>query len=361
MKKIVAVELFCGAGGLTRGLSDAGIRVVKGVDTDCTARETYESNNPGSKFVKADVSRISVTDLMDGVGRRGADLLLAGCAPCQPFSKHGVHDPRDKRRSLVRHFARLVGEIKPEYVIMENVPQFGKPDNAYRAGFLRMLQRHGYSHDEGVANAAEYGVPQSRHRYVLLASKNGPIRIPPGDYGKKKRFRTVRDAIGKYPRIGAGESSPHVANHDACGLSDANRRRIRATPRDGGSRTDVRGRGMALRCHRNTSGHTDVYGRMRWDRPAPTLTCRCVSFSNGRFGHPVQNRAISVREAAALQTFPDSYVFRSTKTGNAEHIGNAVPVLLAKTLGRAVVRSSGRATGFRKPGVRTGRGGSWPW
>lgn len=342
MAKIIAVDLFCGAGGLTRGLSDAGIRVVKGIDSDSTARKTYEANNPSSQFVHADVSKIPVVDLMDGVRRRGADLLLAGCAPCQPFSKHGVRDPRDKRRVLVWHFARLVGEIRPEYVIMENVPQFGKPGNAYHAGLLRMLRKHGYLYDEGVVNAAEHGVPQSRHRYVLLASKNGQIRIPAGHYGKRKRFRTVRDAIGRYPSIGAGESSPRVANHVACDLSSANRRRIRATPHDGGSRTDTSGRGMTLKCHRNAAGHTDVYGRMKWDRPAPTLTCRCVSFSNGRFGHPVQDRAISVREAAALQTFPDGYVFRSTKTGNAAHIGNAVPVLLAKTLGKAVVRSSAR-------------------
>ena len=360
MAKIVAVDLFCGAGGLTKGLSDAGIQVVKGIDADGTARRTYEANNPGSRFVKADVSRISAAELMDGVGRKGARLLLAGCAPCQPFSKHGVGDPRDKRRSLVRHFARLVGETRPEYVIMENVPQFGKSGNAYHTGFLRVLRKHGYWYDEGVANAAEYGVPQSRHRYVLLASRSGQIRIPAGGYGGKKPFRTVRDAIGKYPQIGAGESSPHVANHDACDLSSANRRRIRATPHDGGSRTDTSGRGMALECHKNAAGHTDVYGRMRWDRPAPTLTCRCISFSNGRFGHPVQDRAISVREAAALQTFPDGYVFRSTKTANAAHIGNAVPVLLAKTLGRAVVRSSGHGAGFRKPGFRIRRAASLP-
>ena len=360
MAKIVAVDLFCGAGGLTKGLADAGIKVVKGIDSDGTARKTYETNNPGSRFVNADISGISAADLTDGVRRQGADLLLAGCAPCQPFSKHGVRDPRDRRRVLVWHFARLVGEIKPEYVIMENVPQFEKAGNAHRDGFLRMLRKHGYRYDEGVVNAAEYGVPQSRHRYVLLASKNGQIRIPAGDYGRRKRFRTVRDAIGKYPRIGAGESSPRVANHDAYDLSSANRRRIRATPPDGGSRTDTSGRGMTLKCHRNATGHTDVYGRMKWDHPAPTLTCRCVSFSNGRFGHPVQDRAISVREAAALQTFPDGYVFRSTKTGNAAHIGNAVPVLLARTLGRAIARSSRHGARLRKPGARIRRAASLP-
>lgn len=332
-RKIVAVELFCGCGGLTKGLRNAGIRVIKGIDMDKTAKKTYEKNNPSSIFVQADIKKMSALELMEGVDRRGADLLLAGCAPCQPFSKHTNSSGTDKRRSLMQCFADMISQIKPEYILAENVPGFQKNTNPYHTRFLQTLDKHGYNYDERIINAAEYGIPQSRIRYVLLGSKNHSIAIPDGSYGKgKRKFRTVRDAIEKYPEIDAGQSC-NIPNHTARNLSERNLKRIKLTPEDGGSRRDIPEE-MTLRCHREHSGHTDVYGRMFWDAPAPTLTCRCNSLSNGRFGHPVQNRAITVREAATIQTFPKGYVFYSCETRNAIHVGNAVPVLLAKKLGR---------------------------
>ena len=226
----------------------------------------------------------------------------------------------------------LVDNILPDHVLVENVPKFkGSP---YHRHMKRILGKHGYKYDEGIVDAADYGVPQTRLRYVLLASRKLPVQIPHRTHGSgMERLRTVRDAIAAYPRVRQGESHDRFYNHVASGLSEKNRRRMRLTPKDGGSRRDVPS--MTLQCHQNHSGHNDVYGRMRWDRPSPTLTCRCNSISNGRFAHPEQDRGITVREAASLQTFPDDYVFRSHNVHNAAHVGNAVPVLLAKKLGMA--------------------------
>ena len=314
--------------------------MAKGIDVDATAGETYERNNPGSAFVNADVRRISAAEIMDGADRGGADLLIAGCAPCQPFSKHADgYRRRDPRRSLIVRFAEIVEEIRPEYVLVENVPGFARGGNRHRVEFVRAVERRGYRYDERVIDCAEYGIPQSRRRYVLLGAAGRSIKIPPGTHEEtSRRPKTVRDAISKYPRIPAGASSRTVPNHTAMRLSRDNLERIRATPHDGGSMSDIPGR-MKTRCHTEHAGHTDTYGRMKWRRPSPTLTCRCNSLSNGRFGHPVQDRAITVREAAALQTFPDDYVFYSSTTNNAAHVGNAVPVALARILGEAIAGS----------------------
>ena len=335
-KNIVAAELFCGCGGLTKGMTDAGIRVVKGIDIDGTAKDTYERNNPGSVFVESDIRKLSVKNLVDGIDRRRCDLLLAGCAPCQPFSKHVADSRYDRRKSLMWRFAYFVEKSRPEYLLVENVPGFWKDCNPYHAKFIRTLKKHGYFFDEGIVDAADYGVPQHRRRYVLIGSKKHPVKIPEGGYGTdEKPFRTVYDAIKKYPVIGAGKAHRKVPNHSARGLSEVNLQRISHTPKNGGSRKDIPD-AMRLKCHEGHTGHRDVYGRMRWRRPSPTLTCRCNSLSNGRFGHPAQNRAISIREAASLQTFPDDYVFYSNDTRNAVHVGNAVPVLMAKQLGCAI-------------------------
>ena len=331
MGRVTCVDLFCGAGGLTRGLLDAGIRVVRGVDTDGTAKETYERNNPSVEFVHADVREITPERILCGVDRSG-EFLLAGCAPCQPFSGHAPKGVRDKRRSLIGCLGGLVESILPDYVLVENVPGF-REGNPYRRAFVRTLRGHGYQIDERVVDAKHYGVPQTRKRYVLLASKVGRIKIPEG--GDERR--TVRDAISDFPEIGAGQSSPDVTNHVAAGLSDRLLKRLKLTSPDGGSRSNTP-RSVWTSCHLKHTGHTDTYGRMRWNAPAPTLTCRCISLSNGRFGHPMQHRAISVREAAAIQTFGNEYVFHAAMTRNAVHIGNAVPPQMAKALGEVIAR-----------------------
>ena len=329
---IACIDLFCGAGGLTRGLLDAKIRVVRGVDTDGTAKETYERNNPGAEFVQADIRKMSPRDITDGVDRRGG-LLLAGCAPCQPFSKHASRNVKDKRRSLIKCIGTLVKSILPDYVLVENVPGF-RENNPYRTAFLKTLRNNGYRKDEQVVDAKDYGVAQTRRRYVLLASRKGPISVPKG----RAKPKTVRDMIGNFPEIDAGlNDSPEVDNHVSSGLSDKLLERIKLTPPDGGSRRNTP-KDLWTGCHLDHAGHTDTYGRMRWDAPAPTLTCRCISLSNGRFGHPEQHRAISVREAAAIQSFKTDYVFYSNMSNNAIHIGNAVPPRMARALGKAIVR-----------------------
>ena len=329
---IACVDLFCGAGGLTRGLLDAKIRVVRGVDMDGTAKETYERNNPGAEFVQADIRKLAPSDVTKGINRRDG-LLLAGCAPCQPFSKHAPRGANDERRSLIRRVGALVESILPDYVLIENVPGFLE-NNSHRVAFLKTLRGNGYRLDEQVIDAKDYGVPQTRRRYVLLASRKGPISVPEG----RAKPKTVRDAIEGFPEIEAGlNDSPEVDNHVSSGLSDRLLERIKLTPPDGGSRRNTP-KDLWTGCHLNHTGHTDTYGRMRWDAPAPTLTCRCISLSNGRFGHPEQHRAISVREAAAIQSFGTDYVFYSSMSNNAVHIGNAVPPRMAAALGKAIVR-----------------------
>ena len=342
--QIIAIDCYCGAGGLTKGLRNAGIIVVKGIDNDPAARTTYERNNPGSIFVEADMRKISPGQVMRNVERKGKKMLLAGCAPCQPFSKQNANTcERDERVSLIRNFELLVSKILPDFVMVENVPRFWTKSNPYHGRFIRTLKKLGYFFEEDVLNAVNYGVPQTRSRYVLVASRFGQIHLPERTHGSsKRRRRTVRDTISHLPGIAAGEISAEIKNHSSSNLSKINVQRIRHMPHNGGNRTGLPAR-LRLSCHVGHKGHTDVYGRMWWDRPAPTLTCRCTSLSNGRFGHPDQDRAISVKEAALIQTFPPSYVFYSSHTVNTRHIGNAVPVLFAKCIGQTIMKACHQA------------------
>ena len=339
-----AIDLFCGAGGLTLGLRRAGWDVVLGVDVDPTVGETYRRNNPGSKFVAADLRSITDDDVLVLAGMVPShELLLAGCAPCQPFSKqrrqHGLRKRSDD--TLLLEFGRLVRALRPRAVLMENVPGIASvPGFSPFWHFLEILYDCGYQADQGVLNAREFGVPQHRRRYVLLGLLDVPVSLPRAarDYRGLGNV-TVRGAIGHFPEIAAGETHRFIPNHHAAELSPLNVERIRATPADGGGRRDWP-KELKLGCHRHAGlGFSDVYGRMWWDREAPTLTSRCNSLSNGRFGHPEQDRAISLREAAALQSFPDDYEFFGTKTRIARWIGNAVPVWFAEALGRAALKA----------------------
>lgn len=339
-----AIDLFCGAGGLTSGLRRAGWDVVAGIDMDEAVGATYRRNNPAPRFVRADLREVTDDDaraLARGVPSR--ELLLAGCAPCQPFSKlrgrRGVQGRSDA--TLLREFARLVVVLRPRAVLMENVPGIAAvPGFSSFRRFVRILHECGYDCDHRVLNARDFGVPQHRRRRVLLAVQDATARLPePAALDADVRRATVRDAIARFPAIEAGETHPEVANHHAARLSPLNLERIRATPVDGGSRQDWKA-DLVLDCHRSAgTGFSDFYGRMWWDRVAPTLTGRCNSLSNGRFGHPDQNRAISLREAAALQTFPDDYEFIGVNKAIARWIGNAVPVAFAEALGSAIVKA----------------------
>lgn len=352
--KIAAVDLFCGVGGLTHGLEKAGIDVRLGVDIDPSCKYPFEKNN-GGRFLTADVSALS-PDTVQQALENAEFKLLAGCAPCQPFSTYarsakrsadGVNpEPGGKRRgrgksedwTLVRRFGELVDAVKPDLVTMENVPPLAS--EPVFAELLALLQ--GYWVDFGVVECRKIGLPQSRERLVLVASRLGPVSIPEFDLPE----RTVRQTIGELKKIKAGSCDPDDPIHCSSRLSELNMKRIRAS-KPGGTWRDWPEE-LRASCHTKPSGATypSVYGRMQWDAPAPTITTQCFGYGNGRFGHPEQNRAISLREAAMLQGFPHDYCF-VPQDGAVSFatlgrlIGNAVPVTLGETIGRILIQHVG--------------------
>jgi len=342
---IYAFDFFCGAGGLTRGLLDAGIKVLAGFDFDEKCRETYEYNNPGVRFVHADIRNISSWDLKKYArGKKISQMLFAACAPCQPFSKQLKGSKRRQDATLLLEFGRLVQASSPGLILMENVPGIAqvKGNSTFRR-FLSMLEDQNFNYLYEILDAKQFGVPQNRRRLILIAMKGVKPSLPKPKHGYGLLpYRTVRLAISHFPPIKAGEAHPDIFNHVASPLSQLNMERIRHTPNNGGDRRSWP-KHLWLECHtRGYDGHTDVYGRMLWDAPAPTLTGKCHSLSNGRYGHPTQNRAISLREAAALQSFPDGYVFLGPKNHIGLQIGNAVPVRLAEVLGKQIIRLQNR-------------------
>lgn len=334
--KISCVDLFCGAGGLTHGFILEGIPVAAGIDLDPACRFPYEENNQ-SIFIESDVKKITPKIIKELFG--DAEIrILAGCAPCQPFSTYSQRyelDGVDGKWGLLYQFSRLAKKVKPDIITMENVPSI--VHHSVFHDFVGTLKKIGYKVWFDVVDSAQYGVPQVRRRMVLLASLRGEISmIGP----TQKKPKTVKQAIGRLRPLAAGESAPRDRLHVASALSDRNLKRIKAS-RPGGTWRDWPSH-LVASCHRAESGQTypGVYGRMEWNKPAPTMTTQCFGYGNGRFGHPVQNRAISLREAAILQSFPRNYVF-VPKGGDVNFkvlgrlIGNAVPV----GLGRAIAKS----------------------
>lgn len=339
MSTIKAVDLFCGAGGLTHGLIRAGIDVTLGVDLDPACEYPFTANNP-AKFL-----RESVADLTGNViksAMRGSDLkLVAGCAPCQPFSTYSQSwsSPEDERWDLLSHFARLVKETQPDLVTMENVPKLARMDVFEK--FLTVLHGEGFSTSHQIVNCADYGVPQGRQRLVLLASKLGSISLvqPTTPKGRQK---TVRKVLKNLPPIEAGQVYAKDPLHQSSELSELNFKRIKAS-KPGGTWRDWP-EPLVAECHKKISGRTfpGVYGRMVWDEPSPTITTQYYGFGNGRFGHPEQNRGLSLREGAILQSFPRSYKFLSPgqpihKKTIGRLIGNAVPVKLGEAIGKSLI------------------------
>ena len=339
---ICAVDLFCGAGGLTHGLLEAGIKVNAGIDIDEQAKHAYLKNNPGAEFLCWDVSRKyypSIAKLFDD----GKVKLLAGCAPCQPFSKltNGIQE--HEARDLLDNFGRFVEGILPELVTMENVPELAARGRKVFDNFVSTLERNEYKVDWKLVKCVEYGIPQARLRLVLLASRLGPIKVPDGEYSDPSQWKTVRETIATLPQLGSGEEDPNDPLHVASLLSPTNLRRIQATRHDGGTRRDWPDE-LVLDCHRKESGQSygSIYARMWWDQPSPTMTTLCNGIGNGRFGHPEQDRAITLREAALFQSFPPSYEFwppgqKVNRKAVGRMIGNAVPPRLAKALGEALL------------------------
>ncbi len=340
---ISAVDLFCGAGGLTYGLRQAGIKVEAGIDIDSQAEFAYSANNPGTEFLRWDLSRKNSRSV-GKLFRHSKLRLLAGCAPCKPFSKLTNGKDNHNDWDLLDYFGRFVKAIVPEFVTMENVPELADRGEEVFQRFVGTLEKLKYNVDWRIANCAEFGVPQTRRRLILLASRLGRIVIPNGRYPSPNQWKTVRQAVGDLRSLKIGESDPNDPLHVASLLSSLNLKRLRATSHNGGTRQEWPDR-LVLNCHRKKSGkrYYSIYGRMWWNKPAPTMTTLCTGIGNGRFGHPEQDRSITLREAALFQSFPRRYAFwpqdqKLNRSAVSKLIGNAVPPKLAKALGKAIVR-----------------------
>jgi DNA (cytosine-5)-methyltransferase 1 len=335
---VAAVDLFCGVGGLTYGLLSAGIDVRLGVDVDPSCEFPFVENN-GAAFSRKSVKDVGAKEVVEAwSGSRYK--LLAGCAPCQPFSTYSqAWDPSsDDRWPLLLEFARLAKETEADFITMENVPQLER--QVVFKVFVSTLQELRFKVSFKVVNCADYGVPQLRHRLVLLASRHGEIALVP-PVAEHDRV-TVRKAIGNLAPLAAGEISGRDPLHQTSGLSETNLRRIRAS-KPGGTWRDWPAH-LRANCHSKSTGkgYISVYGRMNWDEPSPTMTTQFYGFGSGRFGHPEQDRAISLREGAILQSFPKGYKF--VRPGDpiemkiaGRLIGNAVPVKLGRAIGRSVL------------------------
>ncbi len=338
------VDLFCGVGGLTCGLRQSGLRVVAGFDNDKTCEYTYSHNNH-TEFHFRNIREVN-SDEINACYSANAKKILVGCAPCQPFSAMSYKRFQDSSRELdekydlLSEFGRLIKEVQPVIVSMENVPEI-RNSNVFKT-FVDILQDNGYFTDGGqVVYCPDYGIPQNRHRFVLLASKFGEIHLMKHTHNRKEV--TVRPFIENLPPVNAGEicSSDHL--HRAASLSDKNLKRIRASV-PGGTWKDWP-EDLRCKCHRQNSGqtYTSVYGRMSWDKIGPTMTTQFFCYGTGRYGHPEQDRALTLREGALLQTFPKNYEFFPPDAENycmrdiARHIGNAVPVRLGEVIGKTIL------------------------
>jgi DNA (cytosine-5)-methyltransferase 1 len=342
--KISAVDLFCGIGGLSYGLQNAGIKVKVGIDLDKTCKYTYEANC-NAKFIPANIKDIKSSDVNIYFDDNDVKLLV-GCAPCQPFSTYTYKKDKqkDERWQLLYEFSRLITEVKPDIVSMENVPSllnFKKAPVFYE--FVDSLKKNGYNVFYKIVYAPDYGIPQKRKRLVLLASRLGDISLISPTHSVEN-YKTVKDAIGHLEIIKSGETSKTDIAHKASLLSEMNIKRIRQS-KPGGSWKKDWDKDLILDCHKEKSGKSygSIYGRMRWDEPAPTMTTFCTGIGNGRFGHPEQDRAISLREAAILQSFPETYKFAESPellslTKASKHVGNAVPPRLGEVIGISIIK-----------------------
>jgi DNA (cytosine-5)-methyltransferase 1 len=340
---MVAIDLFCGVGGLTCGLLQSGLSVVAGYDIDGTCRYAYEKNNKGVIFYQKIVADITGLEILQRFGN-GKFRVLVGCAPCQPFSKYTQKNKQmSEKWGLLHDFSIIIQESNPDVVSMENVPEL--IHHSVFQDFLDVLESKGYFFSDTktqIVFCPDYGVPQMRRRLVVLASKLGPIEILPPTHSPK-RYLTVRNALFKMRDLAAGEKDSKDTLHRCSRLSSLNLRRIRHSV-PGGSWRDWPKK-LVASCHRSSSGETypSVYGRMEWDCPAPTITTQFFGYGNGRFGHPDQDRALSLREGAILQTFPIDYEFFESEnditfSGAGRMIGNAVPVRLGMVIGKTILQ-----------------------
>jgi len=369
-----AIDIFSGCGGVSCGLTLAGFKVKAAVEIEDAAVDTYLSYPPLSRVnvlrgtESGDICKLSGEDILTAAGIGREDIyLFAGCPPCQNFSRQNPNNkkkPLAERKKLLFEFLRIIEELEPPFILMENVPGIKTDTNKVILDEFLVRLREKYEVVDGILNSADYGVPQIRKRFVLHAVRKDihaelqadgfEFGLPQPTHSCKEgagllAWKTVRETIGDLPPIKAGEAyedpNGRIQNHKCCNLDDINIRRIRAIRANGGSRTGLPD-DLVLECHKKKDkdgkvfdGHKDVYGIMDPDKPSPTMTGGCLCYSKGRYGHYEQDRAISVREAARLQTFPDDFIFSDSLTAAALQIGNAVPIDLVKASGTTLKKA----------------------
>jgi DNA (cytosine-5)-methyltransferase 1 len=345
VRKYKAIDFFCGGGGMTTGFRKAGIEVIAGIDFDPECQRTYEVNNEGSAFIIADVKKMKCEELSHfvGISKNDDNLIFIGCSPCQYWSKIKTDKAKSQEsKDLLNDFARFVDYYNPGVVVIENVPGIlSQKNDSPLEGFLNFLDSKDYYYDKAVINASHYGVPQTRKRFLLIASRIHKVVSLP--VPKTEKLPVVHDFISPsmgFPILEAGVTDKSCGLHSTASLSVTNLLRISMTPADGGTRLAyVDNEKLAIPSQfKNRNSFSDTYGRMRWHQPAPTITTKFVSLSNGRFGHPEQHRALSLREGATLQTFDLSYKFFGPNLRSiARQIGNAVPPALAKQIAESII------------------------
>ena len=358
--KFKAIDLFCGAGGLSTGLKKSGFRLCLGVDIDEKALKTYKCNLKRTKVLKEDIKKVTgekITELT-GINRRD-NFLLAGCPPCQGFSSLGKRDANDEKNELVYEYIRIINELEPSFILMENVP--GMSTGVGKEIFKNVVKEleENYHVDYATLNAADFGVPQIRKRLVLHGIRNDVYDnlgldkekqkiLPKSTHSKEKKkgyrkWVTVRKAIFDLPILGAGESYDDgiIKNHKARSLSETNIERLQEIRLHGGNREMI-SEELQLECHKKENvSYTDTYGIIDPDKPAPTITSGCTIISKGRYCHPTQNRGLSIREAARLQSFDDKFEFQGNMGEMSLQIGNAVPPKLAQASGKVIINYMG--------------------
>ena len=341
--KLKAVDFFSGGGGLTHGLKAAGIEVLAGIDNDASCRATFEKNNEGAVFLEKDLTKYSPEELERDlkIGKEDDRMIFAGCAPCQFWSIIQTNREKSERtKYLVLDFQKFVEYFKPGFVVVENVPGISSKSGSPMGGFIEYLESTGYEVRHDIIDMSLYGVPQKRKRFTLLASRISNIILPKPTEERK----TVMDVLGVengFPKIDAGTKDETKFMHTSARLTDKNLERLKMTNKDGGDRSNWP-KTHQLPCYASDEKKFyDTYGRMWWGRPAPTITTKFYSISNGRFAHPEEDRGMSLREGATLQTFPKDYEFIGTNVATiAKMIGNAVPPTFAKLIGRQIVLSA---------------------
>lgn len=344
--KIKAVDFFCGGGGMSYGMQKAGIEIIAGIDFEEKCRATYEANIKNAKFINANIFELKERNLKKilSLKRNDDDLILIGCSPCQFWSIINTDKKKsEKSKNLLLEFERFVKYFMPGYVVVENVPGvLRQKKESGLESFIKWLEESKYIVHFNIHNTADYGVPQNRKRFTLIASRISDKEIEPIKSTKKLNVIDVLGVKNGFPKIKAGHKDNTEFKHSVPNIKDITLKRIKKVKKNGGNRLAFADDpSLQLECFKGRdNSFKDTFGRLWWNKPSPTITTKFFSVSNGRFVHPEENRALSIREGATLQSFPKNYIFKETSFGNlARLIGNAVPPEYAKRIGFAIIKN----------------------